>query len=137
MATKLVIEPIFATDFHEKSFGFRLKRSAKQALERIRKAFNRKGNWMVDVDIQGYFDNINQEKLMKLVEMRISDRRILKLARKWLGAGVKEEGNVRRLELGTVKRGHLPILGEHLPELLRSPVGTAWTRGWRANALRR
>ncbi|MFD1176795.1 group II intron reverse transcriptase/maturase [Paenibacillus puldeungensis] len=111
MATKLVIEPIFEADFQETSFGFRPKRSAKQALERIRKACNRKGNWVVDVDIQGYFDNINQEKLMKLVEMRISDRRILKLVRKWLGAGVMEEGKVRRSDLGTPQGGVIsPLL---------------------------
>ncbi len=88
MAAKLMLEPIFEADFQDSSFGFRPKRGAKQALERIRKACNRKGNWVVDVDIQGYFDNINQEKLMKLVEMRISDRRILKLIRQWVGAGV-------------------------------------------------
>lgn len=111
MATKLVIEPIFEADFQEISFGFRPKRSAKQALQRIRKACNRKGNWVVDVDIQGYFDNINQEKLMKLMEMRISDRRILKLVRKWLGAGVMEEGNVRRSDLGTPQGGVIsPLL---------------------------
>jgi retron-type reverse transcriptase len=57
MAAKLMLEPIFEADFQECSFGFRPKRSAKQALERIRKACNRKGNWVVDVDIQGYFDN--------------------------------------------------------------------------------
>lgn len=66
MATKLVIEPIFEANFKECSFGFRPGRSAKQGLERVRKACNRKGNWVVDVDIQGYFDNINQEKLMYL-----------------------------------------------------------------------
>lgn len=111
MATKLVIEPIFEADFGEVSFGFRPKRSAKGALERIRKACNRKGNWVVDVDIQGYFDNINQEKLMKLVQMRINDRRILKLIRKWLGAGVMEEGTVRRSDLGTPQGGVIsPLL---------------------------
>ncbi len=55
MATKLVLEPIFEADFQDCSFGFRPKRSAKQALERIRKACNRKGNWVIDVDIQSYF----------------------------------------------------------------------------------
>lgn len=111
MAAKLVIEPIFEADFQETSFGFRPKRSAKQALERIRRACNRKGNWVVDVDIQGYFDNINQEKLMKLLEMRISDRRILKLVKKWLSAGVMEEGNVRRSDLGTPQGGVIsPLL---------------------------
>ncbi|WP_340007218.1 group II intron reverse transcriptase/maturase [Paenibacillus sp. FSL K6-0276] len=111
MATKLVIEPIFEADFEEVSFGFRPKRSAKGALDRIRKACNRKGNWVVDVDIQGYFDNINQEKLMKLVQMRINDRWILKIIRKWLSAGVLEEGTVRRSDLGTPQGGVIsPLL---------------------------
>lgn len=111
MATKLVMEPIFEADFQESSFGFRPKRSAKGALDRIRKACNRKGNWVVDVDIQGYFDNINQEKLMKLVEMRISDRRLLKLVRKWLKAGVMEEGKIRRSDVGTPQGGVIsPLL---------------------------
>lgn len=60
MAVKLMLEPVFEADFQESSFGFRPKRSAKGALERIRKACNRKGNWVVDVDIQGYFDNITK-----------------------------------------------------------------------------
>lgn len=111
MATKLMMEPIFEADFQETSFGFRPKRGAKGALDRIRKACNRKGNWVVDVDIQGYFDNINQEKLMKLVQMRINDRRILKLIRKWLRAGVMEEGAVRRADLGTPQGGVIsPLL---------------------------
>ena len=85
MATKLVIEPIFEADFQEVSFGFRPKRSAKQALERIRKACNRKGNWVVDVDIQGYFDNINQEKLMKLVRNAHQRQTHTEINPKWLG----------------------------------------------------
>ncbi len=111
MAVKLVIEPIFEAEFKSCSFGFRPKRSAKDALERVRKACNRKGNWVCDVDIQGYFDNINQDKLMMLVEMRISDKRILKLIRKCLQAGVMENGHLARTNLGTPQGGVIsPLL---------------------------
>ena len=125
MATKLVIEPIFEANFKESSFGFRPGRSAKQALERVRKACNRKGNWVVDVDIQGYFDNINQEKLMKLVAMRISDRRIQKLIRKWLEAGVMEEGNVKHTELGTPQGG---VISPLLANIYLNYFDTLWER---------
>ena len=81
MAAKLVIEPIFEADFHECSYGFRPKRSATQALEAIRVAGNQGYNFVVDADIQGYFDNIQRETLMELVKERISDRRVQKLIR--------------------------------------------------------
>lgn len=71
MATKMVIEPIFEADFHDCSFGFPPKRNAHQAMSKIRKA-SKKCFWVVDVDIQGYFHHINQHKLMKLIEQRIS-----------------------------------------------------------------
>ena len=101
MATKIAIEPVFEADFRECSYGFRPKRSAKQALEVVRKACNNKGYYVVDADIEKFFDNVNQEKLMKLVEQRISDRRILKLIKQWLVSEVLY-GNVLTIsELGT------------------------------------
>lgn len=101
MATKIAIEPVFEADFKDCSYGFRPKRSAKQALEVVRKACNNKGYYVVDADIEKFFDNVNQDKLMKLVEQRISDRRILKLIKQWLKAGVLC-GNILEIsELGT------------------------------------
>lgn len=101
MATKIAIEPVFEADFKDCSYGFRPKRSAKQALEVVRKACNNKGYYVVDADIEKFFDNVNQDKLMKLVEQRISDRRILKLIKQWLKAGVLY-GNILEIsDLGT------------------------------------
>lgn len=100
-ATKIVIEPIFEADFKDSSFGFRPKRNQHQALEVIRKKCSNKGWWVLDADIKGYFDNINHDKLMILVEQRILDRRILKLIRKWLKVGVVGNNEYRESEIGS------------------------------------
>ena len=101
MATKIAMEPVFEADFKDCSYGFRPKRSAKQAVEVVRKACNNKGYYVVDADIEKFFDNVNQDKLMALIELRISDRRILKLIRQWLKSGVLY-GNILEIsELGT------------------------------------
>jgi retron-type reverse transcriptase len=75
MAAKLVVEPIFEADFRPCGYGFRPKKSAAQALEGIRGAGNRGCNFVVDADIQGYFDGIHRNTLMDLLKERISDRR--------------------------------------------------------------
>ncbi len=111
MAVKIVIEPIFEADFKECSYGFRPKRSAHQALDRIRKDTAKKGWWIVDADIKGYFNNINHEKLMLMVKQRISDRKILKMIWKWLKAGVMENGEYTESELGSPQGGVIsPLL---------------------------
>jgi group II intron reverse transcriptase/maturase len=113
MATKLVIEPIFETNFLNCSHGFRPGRSAHDAIRTIQQTITFKGqSIVVDADITGFFDNIRQDILMKLVERRIADPRVLRMIRRWLKAGVMEDGKyIESNGMGTPQGGVIsPLL---------------------------
>ena len=101
-AARVVLECIYEQDFLGFSYGFRPGRSQHRALDALFVGITkRKVNWIIDADIRGFFDNINHEWLMKFLEHRIADPRMLRLLKKWLRAGVSEDGEWSPTTVGT------------------------------------
>ena len=113
MACKLVIEPIFETNFLPCSNGFRPKRSAHKAIRQIKSAITyAKQTEVIDADIRGFFDNLSQKILLNLVGRRINDRRVIRLIQYWLESGVMDDGELTKPDgVGTPQGGVIsPLL---------------------------
>ncbi len=105
LAIKKIIEAIFEPKFANNMYGFRPNRSCHDALKYLNKCIeNQYTNYILEIDIKGYFDNIDHEKLIKCLEMHIKDKNILRLIRRFLRAGIMEEGQYIKGEKGTPQR---------------------------------
>jgi RNA-directed DNA polymerase len=124
-----VLNAIYETDFLGFSYGFRPGRSQHQALDALYTGLlTRKVNWVLDIDIRGFFDAISHEWLVKFIEHRIADRRVVRLIQKWLNAGVLEDGQRIRMEEGTPQGGSASPL---LANVYLHYVFDLWAQAWR------
>lgn len=129
-----VLQSIYEQDFLGFSYGFRPGRNCHQALDALTVAIcDRQVNWVLDADIEGFFDAIDHDWLIKFLEHRIGDRRILRLIRKWLHAGVSEEGEWSKTTVGTPQGA---VISPLLANVFLHYVFDLWIKQWRNDRCR-
>jgi RNA-directed DNA polymerase len=129
-----VLNAIYETDFLGFSYGFRPKRSPHHALDALTVGIERKRvNWVLDADIRDFFGTLDHEWLVRFLEHRVADRRVVRLIQRWLRAGVLEEGERIRSEVGTVQGGSISPL---LANVYLHYVFDLWVHRWRQTQAR-
>ena len=129
-----VLECIYEEDFCNFSYGFRPGRGCHQALDAVTVAITqRKVSWVFDADIQGFFDTVDHDHLMRFLEHRIADPRVLKLVRRFLQAGVSEEGQWSTAAVGTPQGA---VISPLLANVYLHYVFDLWVRWWRNHRAR-
>jgi group II intron reverse transcriptase/maturase len=124
-----LLTQIYEEDFLGFSYGFRPGRSQHQALDALSYALlKRKVNYVLDADIKGFFDNLDKSWLIKFVEHRVADRRVLRLIQKWLNAGVMEEGKWSETVTGTPQGA---VISPILANIYLHYIFDLWVEVWR------
>ena len=127
-----VLNQIYEEDFRGFSYGFRPERSQHQALDALYVGIRRKSvNWVLDIDIKGFFDNLDKELLMEMIGKRIADTRILRLILKWLNAGIIDDGIWSETKTGTPQGA---VISPLLANIYLHYVLDQWTDQWRQRA---
>ena len=133
-ATVEVLNAIYEADFLGFSYGFRPGRSAHNALDAVAVGVStRKVGWILDADIAKFFDTIEHDWLVKFIEHRVADTRVVRLIKKWLHAGVLEDGRLEQSELGTVQGGSISPL---LANIYLHYAFDLWVKQWRGRDAR-
>jgi group II intron reverse transcriptase/maturase len=124
-AAKLMLEPIFEADFKDFSYGFRERKSSHQAKQAVWKWMNFGNTEVIDADIQGFFDNIPHDKLLRSIARRVSDGKMMRLIKLFLKAPIREDDNERKPKKGTPQGG---VISPLLANIYLNHLDQFWTK---------